>query len=119
MDSAWFAQEASRVLSEDGVLVGVMLNRASLRGMFVRAKQYLAGTSEFYNSSYAEWRRRTESAGFTITFERGYCWFPFTRSSNSLFAPFFINIERWLGLGRLTAVSPWVVFIARKNSRPA
>jgi len=117
MDSAWFAKEANRVLAEDGVLVGVTLNRTSVRGMFVRVKQYLTGSSQFYNSSYSQWRRRMESAGFTITFQRGYCWFPFTRSSNSTLAPFFIGIERWLGLDRLPALSPWVVFIARKTSR--
>ena len=118
MDSAWFAREANRVLSAGGVLVGVTLNRTSLRGMFVRAKQFLTGKSGFYKSSYAEWRRRMESAGFTLAFERGYCWFPFARSSNSVFAPFFVSLERRLGLGHLTAFSPWVGFIARKN-RPA
>jgi len=119
MDSAWFAWEANRVLAIDGVLVGVTLNRTSLRGMFVRAKQRLTGTSEFYKSSYGEWRGRMEAAGFTVTFERGYCWFPFGRSSNSWLAPFFVSIERRLGLGRLTAFSPWVVFIARKKAQPS
>ena len=118
MDSSWFPKEANRALSEDGVLVGVTLNSMSVRGMFVRAKQFLTGKSDFYSSSYFGWRRRMESAGFTIVFQRGYCWFPFTRSSNSSLAPFFIGIERWLGLDRLTALSPWVVFIARKTSRP-
>jgi SAM-dependent methyltransferase len=117
MDSSWFAKEANRVLTGNGVLVGVTLNRMSVRGMFVRAKQFLTGKSEFYNSSYVEWRRRMEAAGFTITFQRGYCWFPLPRSSNSLLAPFFISIERWLGLDRLPALSPWVVFIARKTGR--
>jgi len=41
---------------ETPLLVGVTLNRMSVRGMFVRAKQYLTGTSEFYNTSYVEWR---------------------------------------------------------------
>src|ERR1044072_4454143 len=108
MDSSWFPKEANRALSEDGVLVGVTLNSMSVRGMFVRAKQFLTGKSAFYSSSYFAWRRRMESAGFTIVFQRGYCWFPFTRSSNSSLAPFFIGIERWLGLDRLTALSPWV-----------
>ena len=117
MDSPWFAREASRVLSEDGVLVGVVLNRMSLRGMFVRGKQYVKGESrDFYNLSYSEWRRRTRAAGFEISLARGYCWFPLTRGSNSILAPFFINLERWLGLGRVTALSPWIVFIARKRA---
>jgi SAM-dependent methyltransferase len=117
MDSPWFAAEASRVLAEGGVLIGVAHNRMSLRGMFVRAKQYLTvGSHEFYNVSYAEWRRRTQDAGFGISFERGYCWFPLGRESNSRLAPFFIALERWLGLSRLTALSPWIVFIARKRA---
>jgi SAM-dependent methyltransferase len=116
MDSPWFAREASRVLADDGILVGVVLNRMSLRGMFVRAKQYVTGGShEFYNVSYAEWRRRTQEAGFDISLERGYCWFPLTRESDSRLAPFFISLERWFGLSRLTALSPWIVFVARKR----
>ena len=83
--------------------------------MFVRAKRYLTGRSELYKISYAECRRRLESAGLIVAFEQGYCWFPFPRSSNSRLVPFFIDIERRLGLGRFTAFSPWVVFIARKN----
>ena len=101
MDSPWFATEASRVLLDQGVLVGVTLNRTSLRGLFVRIKQYLKGEPEFYNSSYAEWRRRMRAAGFHITLERGYCWFPFTRASNSVLAPFFICLERLFGLSHV------------------
>ena len=115
MESSWFAKEANRVLSADGVLVGVTLNRMSLRGMFVRAKRHLTGRPALYKISYAECRRRMESAGFIVAFEQGYCWFPFGRSSNSRLAPFFIGVERRFGLGRFTAFSPWVVFIARKN----
>jgi hypothetical protein len=117
MDSDWFAKEASRVLSEDGILVGVTLNRTSLRGLFVWARQCLTGRADFYNVSYREWRRRMEAAGFTISFEQGYCWFPLTRSSDSRLAPLFIRLERMLGLGRLTALSPWVVFIARQGPK--
>src|SRR5262245_59552921 len=116
MDSAWFAREASRVLLDQGVLVGVTLNWFSLRGMYVRIKQYLKGESKFYNLSYARWRRRMRDAGFEITFERGYCWFPFTRASNSGLAPLFIRLERWLGLSQIPALSPWIVFIARKRA---
>jgi len=118
MDSTWFLPEASRVLTDDGVLVGVMLNKRSLRGMFVRVKQSLAPSFEaFYQLSHSEWRRRMNAAGFEIAFERGYCWFPLSRESNSVLAPYFGQLERRLGLGRMTAFSPWVIFIARK--RPA
>ena len=118
MDSAWFAREAGRVLVDEGVLVGVTLNRTSMRGLFVRVKQYVKGGRKFYNLSYREWRRRMRTAGFEISFERGYCWFPFTRASDSALAPFFICLERWFGLSHFPALSPWVVFIARKAERP-
>jgi SAM-dependent methyltransferase len=114
MDSLWFAREANRVLEDGGVLVGVTLNRGSLRGMFVRAKEHLRGTSKFYNRSYAEWRRGVCEAGFEIILERGYCWFPFSRASNSALVPFFIRLERWLRLDRMPSLSPWVAFVARK-----
>ena len=114
MDSGWFANEARRVLRDDGVLVGVTLNRHSLRGWFVRAKGRLRGDSQFYNHSDAEWRRSIRDAGFEISLERGYCWFPFSRASNSVFVPFFVRLERWLGFDRIPSFSPWVAFVARK-----
>ena len=117
MDSMWFLPEANRVLTDDGVLVGVMLNKQSLRGMFVRLRQSLAPQFEaFYQLSHSEWRRRMSAAGFEIAFERGYCWFPLSRESNSVLAPLFVQLERRLGLGHLTSLSPWVVFVARKRS---
>src|SRR6185503_9959142 len=70
IDSTWFAPEAGRVLLDEGVLVGVTHIWFSLRGIFVRIKQYLKGESEFYNVSYFEWRRRMRDAGFEISFER-------------------------------------------------
>ena len=118
MDSTWFPVEAGRVLSDDGVLIGVVHNKQSFRGAFVRAKQFLSGASErFYNLSYWEWRRRMTAAGFEIKFERGFCWFPLSRESNSVLAPLFVQLERRFGLGRITPLSPWVVFIARKRAR--
>jgi 2-polyprenyl-3-methyl-5-hydroxy-6-metoxy-1,4-benzoquinol methylase len=118
MDSTWFAREASRVLDDQGVLVGITLNRTSLRGMFVRAKKHLVGESgfyPFYTVSYATWRRRIREAGFEIAHERGYCWFPFSRESNSVFVRFFVSLERLLGLDRVPSLSPWVAFVARKS----
>ena len=115
IESDWFAHEAGRVLQDNGVLVGVTLNRTSLRGMFVRAKERLRGESNFYNVSYAQWRRGMRQAGFEVALERGYCWFPFSRASNSVFVPFFVRLERWLGLDRIPSFSPWVAFVARKS----
>lgn len=118
MDSTWFPMEAGRVLSNDGVLVGVVHNRQSFRGAYVRARQSLVGASErFYNVSYREWRRRMNAAGFDIAYERGFCWFPLSRESNSVLAPLYVQLERRIGLSRITALSPWIVFIARKRTR--
>jgi SAM-dependent methyltransferase len=116
MDSDWFASEASRVLDDQGVLVGVTLNRRSARGAFVRLKEYLRRESRFYNASYPEWRRRMGDGGFDIVLERGYCWFPFRRASNSLLVPGCVWLERRLGLSRLPSLSPWVAFVARKRT---
>jgi hypothetical protein len=60
------ARSVSLLLCLEVFPVMVTLNRLSVRGMFVRAKQYLTGTSEFYNTSCVEWRRRMESAGFRL-----------------------------------------------------
>jgi SAM-dependent methyltransferase len=118
MDSEWFASEAHRVLEDGGVLVGVALNRTSIRAVFVRLKEYLQrgtrGTS-FYRHAYAKRRDALREAGFELVLERGYCWFPFSRASNSRLIPFFTRLERWLLLDRLALVSPWVVFVARKG----
>jgi SAM-dependent methyltransferase len=118
MDSEWFGSEASRVLEEGGVLVGVALNRASIRGAFVRLKEHLQGGPHgFYRSAYARRRLALRNAGFDIVLERGYCWFPFSRASNSPLIPFVTRLERWLLLDRIPLLSPWVVFVARKKPR--
>jgi hypothetical protein len=76
------------------------------------------GTNHFYRHAYAKRRFALRDAGFDILLERGYCWFPFSRASNSPFIPFFARLERWLLLDRLPLLSPWVVFVARKESQP-
>ena len=118
MDSDWFAAEATRVLDNGGVLVGVALNRASIRAGFVRLKEHVqGGTSYFYRHSYAKRRAVLRDAGFEILFERGYCWFPFSRASNSRLVPVLTRLERWLLLDRIPLLSPWVAFVARKAPR--
>jgi len=119
MDSEWFASEANRVLEDGGLLVGIALNRSSIRAALVRLKvRVQGGTNHFYRHAYAKRRFAVRDAGFDILLERGYCWFPFSRASNSPFIPFFARLERWLLLDRLPLLSPWVVFVARKESRP-
>ena len=97
------------------MLVGVALNRRSIRGAFVRLKERLqGGPTGFYTHQYASRRRALREAGFEIVRERGYCWFPFSRASDSRLIPLLTRLERWLLLDRLPLLSPWVVFVARK-----
>jgi SAM-dependent methyltransferase len=116
IESDWFLPEAARVLSDRGLLVGVTLNRMSFRGVVVRTKQFLRPIHHaHYRRSYSVWRNQARAEGFTLLYERGFCWFPLARTSNSVLAPFFAGLERLLGLSRVPVLSPWVVFIARKR----
>ena len=113
IQSDWFINEGFRVLRERGLIVGVFWNRLSLRGLFVRAR----GDSEHYKHAYTSWKRDLSKRGFHIEYEEGYCWFPFHRTSDSRYIPFFTRLEKGFGLRKLTSLSPWIVFIARKISR--
>jgi len=118
MDSDWFLPEARRVLSPNGLLVGAIMNRTSLRGLFVRARERRKQTHQgrHYLHSYTTWKReRLLPNGFSIGHEVGYCWFPVQRDSDSPVVPLFSFAERALQLPRLPSLSPYVVFIARKQ----
>lgn len=118
IQSPWFIGEAGRILEHDGVLIGVFWNGRSLRGLLYRLVSAFTGRSfSFYTQAYPTWRRQLELAGFRIQYEEGYCWFPFSRGSNSFLIPFCIRLERLLRLNRLIAYSPWVIFIARKSGQ--
>jgi SAM-dependent methyltransferase len=120
MAGSWFPAEASRVLSDNGILVGVFLNRRSIRGAFVHYRSALgkqSGDSEehsLYPCSYVEWKRILQQHSLEVVYEQGYCWFPFPRTSNSRLIPLCTRLESLLGLRQLPSLSPWVVFIARK-----
>ena len=114
IDSDWFMAEARRVLKPNGVIVGVLLNRTSLRGLVVRAKRPLGLSSQkFYRWPYSRWRQCMRAAGFQIEYTQGFCWFPLPRASNSVLTPIFTGLERVLALRRIPLWSPWVVFVAR------
>lgn len=119
IQSNWFLPEACRVLHEHGILVGMCWNRTSLRGLFSRVKQRLAPTTNtlFYTRSYCDWRKDLGRAGFQLVHEEGFCWSFFGRMSNSPLIPLFTKLERLLQLHRMTALSPWIIFIARKIPR--
>jgi hypothetical protein len=117
IEREWFLPEAYRVLGESGVFVGVSWNRYSLRGLRARLVNALRGGNDpFYQVPYSLWKQHLCKQGFRILYERGLCWFPFPRSSNSPLIPICARIERWGGLFRLINLSPWIAFIAQKQS---
>jgi hypothetical protein len=65
--------------------------------------------------SYGHWKRKALDCGFKLVFERGFCWFPFSRASESSLIPTATLMENKLRLQQLVGVSPWVVFIAQKR----
>jgi len=111
----WFINEAFRVLKNDGIIVGVFLNLLSFRGLFAHMKASFTGSYNHYKIAYPSWRRNLLNRGFFMLYEEGYCWFPFSRISNSVFVPYFARLEKILGLHKLASISPWTVFIARKT----
>lgn len=115
IESEWFLAEAARVLRDGGILVGVVLNRTSVRARMHRwSNDIKSGGIEYYKTSYRAWRNRLCAAGFQVEQEEGFCWGPFGRTSDSSLVPLFAKLERLLGLHRLAAISPWVAVIARK-----
>jgi SAM-dependent methyltransferase len=116
IQSDWFMLEAARVLRSGGILVGLACNKISLRGLANKAmdRAFRNRSSGVYTCSYGALRRSLYRAGFETAYEEGFCWGPFGRTSNSPLIPLFAGLERVLGLRRLTILSPWVMFIARK-----
>jgi SAM-dependent methyltransferase len=117
IEAEWFVDEASRVLQDDGLVVGVFWNALSLRGLFGRVKSAVNGTFRYYQLAYRSWKRERLAGHFRIVHEEGYCWFPFSRTSNSQMVPYLTRVEKQIGLRRLTSLSPWIAFVAQK--RPA
>jgi SAM-dependent methyltransferase len=119
ISSEWFIAEASRVLTAGGILVATINNKFSLRGVFHEA--FRSGDAltrkerGFYQVSYRDCRTALLRCGFELIHEEGCCWPPFKRDSNSFLVPFFVRLEKYLGLRRLTLLSPWVVFAAQKG----
>jgi SAM-dependent methyltransferase len=116
MPTPWFRREIARALRPSGLLVGVFSNKYSLRGMFKRTVYKLTGSVglDYYRFGYGTWKASLRRRGFEMLQERGICWMPFSRSSNSPLIGPLVALERWLGLGRFPDVSPWIVFVARK-----
>ena len=114
VNSDWFLDEAMRVLRNNGLMVCVLWNRLSFRGLFAHVKDSLSGSFDWYKIIYPLWRKKLSERGFRFLHEEGFCWFPFSRASNSVFVPYFTRLEKGLGLRKLPALSPWIAFIAKK-----
>lgn len=121
MEGEWISSEAQRTLRAGGLFVGVFYNRHSWRAMVVRARQTLKArmvgdtSPTMYNRPYTQWKKTLQHHSFTVVYERGCCWFPFSRRSNSSFIPACVLMEQRFGLQTLTRLSPWIVFIAQKH----
>lgn len=112
----WFIGETARVLRTGGYVVGVLLNRLSWRGL-VRKSAYVQGEKyTWYRFSYPAWRKQLRASGFSVVYQEGCCWVPFKRTSDSPFIQPAIRVERFLRLRKLVGFSPYVVFVARKES---
>ncbi len=119
--SDWFLNEASRVLRLGGVLVTVVSNSLSVRGVAYRIfttfdgeRKQFRNESGIYSTTYRSLRMRMTVAGFEVVREEGMCWLPFSRESNSPLIPLLTNLEQSLGLRHVTVFSPLVIVIARK-----
>lgn len=111
--SAWFPAEARRVLKPGGVLVGSFNNRVSWRGLMANIKSSFMGRQRFYTKSYVSFRTSMRKQGFSFSEERGCCWMPFGRHSNSALIPMGARLERLIALQRLPGLSPWIIYMAK------
>jgi ubiquinone/menaquinone biosynthesis C-methylase UbiE len=125
MDADWFLAEAARVLEPGGLLVCSTWNPRSARGAAYRllarvSKRENEGVRRFQDyyrgPPHGRFRKQLRSQGFDIVRERGLCWFPFGRSSDSPLVGPATTLENALGLARLPTLSPWVLISARRRS---
>jgi SAM-dependent methyltransferase len=114
--AAWFPKETFRVLRPGGVLVGATENRSSYRAVVHRLFRRRRSDVGFYRTSYPDLRNRLRNEGFALIHEEGCCWLPFGRSSDSALIPALARLEERIGLRRLPAVGPWVIYAAQKRT---
>ena len=114
--SNWFISEAYRVLQAGGFVVLITFNLFSWRGLIAHLSASARESYDYYERSYISRKKELRTGGFTVRHETGFCWFPFSRASNSPLIPLALRLERSLGLRKLITLSPWVACIAQKNS---
>ncbi len=113
----WFLNEAARVLDRGGILMSVIWNRTSWRGLLYHHVPALRGGNNYwygYPLSYPRWRKGLLER-FTLVHEEGYSWLPFHRGSNASIIPLAAKVERLLFFHRLPLFSPMIAFIAKKR----
>jgi len=111
----WFLPEVRRVLKPNGCCVVVFWNRGSVRGRFAAARAERRGTYNYYPQRYVDWRENAVEHGLHTEYERGFCWMPFSRSSNSPLVGPAVALEKALGLRRWTRYSPWIATVLRRT----
>ena len=119
-DQAWFREECRRVLRPGGTVLVTMYNARSYKGLFTRIRRRLrrSGTQHwddlYYQRSTAEQIKLWREVGFQRHRTRAYYWPPLGRQSNSQWVSVGSAIERLLGLGRLSGISPCVLVELRQ-----
>lgn len=113
LHSEWFLPECRRVLMRGGLVVTVFWNRASLRGKFASARARRRGTYDYYKWRYDDWLEHAARAGFEEKWAEGLCWAPFARDSDSPFVRPAVQLERLMGLRKMTRFAPWIVSVLR------
>jgi ubiquinone/menaquinone biosynthesis C-methylase UbiE len=116
INSEWFIEESFRVLRSGGLLLATLHNKFSYRTLLHRIGAFRSPSmrNSYYKLSYNKFRRNLFQTGFKVIHQKGFCWPPFSRTSDSKLVPSFIKIEKHLGLKNVPKVSPWVIVIAQK-----
>jgi SAM-dependent methyltransferase len=103
------------LLRPGGRFVFTQLNRGSWRYALhaVRGSRHPP-----YNvDTAAGYRAALRQAGFEVLEMEGFCWMPFTASSNSSLVPLFASIEGALKLNHWPGQSPWLLVAAENPHR--
>ena len=117
--SEWFYKEANRVLTKDGFVVGMITNKNTIRGFLFnksRGKVEFRQNELSYTKSFNFWKKLIEKQNFKFFYKRGYNIGPFSRDSNSRLIPIFSFFENIFALYKLHFLSPWFIFILKKNN---